>query len=544
MYKPKEVTFGKAGLQRIYEGSRKVARAVGSTIGSRGRNVVLPNGSIINDGVSIAREIQFSDPYENLGAQLMVQAASKTNEKAGDGTTTSVVLAHAIFKEGLKYITAGYSPLFVKRGIDLAVKHVVTELKKIAKPVTTLQDKINVATISANDAAIGKVIGEAVHEVGEDGVVAVESWQGYTLEKEIMKGVQFENGLAAPYFITNPNTLACEYENALVLLTTYAIEKQEDLIPAMDYARAQEKPLVIIAADITGQALSMLVTNKMRGTVKCVGIKAPRYGDEREEMMADLAALVGGVCIAEKAGYSIKDFEPKMLGQVKKITSDKHTTTIIEGAAKKGRVAERIAEVKTLLKDQRVQYQKEFLRQRLGKLTGKVAIIKVGAPTEMEINDKRLRIEDAVNATRSAVEEGILPGGGAALFHVSSKLSVPSKEVENEDMQIGVDIILNVIQAPIKKIIRNAGSSVDLILAQLKAATTQFGFNSETQEVEDLIKSGVIDPLKVTRSGLEHAASVSGMILTSDTVIVDSHENKAIDAVKALAQQINPEANI
>jgi chaperonin GroEL len=523
----KEILFSQEAQRAILSGTTKLSDAVRITLSSKGQNVVIEEGmappKIINDGVSIAKAIQFKDHYENVGALLMIQAAEKTNQTAGDGTTTAIILAQEIYKEGLKHLISGRNQMSIKNGIKIAVERVIKELKRIAKPIKRFDDIKNIATVSSGDKELGRVIAESIDAVGKDGVVTVEEWSGFRLEKEIVKGTQIARGFVAPHFVTNEKNYNATYKNPLFFITSHSLENVDHIFGAMKVAKENNRPLVVIAPDIRAQALYTLVINKLNGQQSSLAIQSPGAGDEQEEELEDLAALVGATCVSEKTGIELDKIELKHLGSADKIISDKNTTTIIEGHGKKSVIQKRINALKNLLKDPSSQYQKEHYRSRLGKLTGKVAVIKVGAPTTPEIEDKKLKLEDALNATRSAIDEGIVPGGGKALYLAKNCLT---KIKLTEDEQIGVDIVHQAIQAPIQQVITNSGKSVDRYLVQIENSPMNFGFNSDTCIVEDLLKAGVVDPLKVVRCALENAGSVSAMLLTTNAVIVTANEEE------------------
>ena len=536
---PKTILFGQEAQTEILKGTTKLSNAVRTTLSSKGQNVVIENGQapplIINDGVSIAKSINFKDHYENVGALLMIQAADKTNQTAGDGTTTAIILAQEIYKEGLKHILAGRNQMMIKYGIKKAVDEVIKYLKKSSKKINKLQDIINVATVSSADIDLGRVIGEAINTVGKDGVVTVEEWGGFRLEKEIVKGTQIPRGFVAPHFVTNERNYNTVLKNPLIFITSVGLENPDHILSAMQVAQTAAKPLVVIAQDIRGQALTTLILNHVNGTQSSVAIQAPGAGDQQEEELEDLASIVGAKCISDKSGIGLDQIELKHLGTAEKVIVDKNNTTIIEGAGKKAEIKKRIDSLQVLLKDQQSQYQKEEYRARLGKLTGKVAVIKVGAPTEAEIEDKKLKLEDALNATRSAIEEGILPGGGKALFLARREVK-KLLEATSGDEKVGIEIVYNAISAPIEQVCRNSGVSVDKTIGEIEKMSDNYGYNSTTGKIEDLLKSGIIDPVKVVRCAIENAGSVSAMLLTTNAVIVEEDESQEEKFINKVAK--------
>jgi chaperonin GroEL len=524
----KEIKFSDNARNGLYEGVKKLNDAVKVTMGPKGRNVLIQKSfgapSITKDGVSVAKEIELKCPVENMGAQLVREVASKTADQAGDGTTTATVLAHAIFKEGLRNITAGANPIEVKRGMDKAVEEIVAELKAISKKVKDKKEIAQVATISANsDAKIGELISEAMEKVGKDGVITVEEAKGIQDELDVVEGMQFDRGYLSPYFITDAEKMEAIMESPLVLLFDKKITNLKDLLPVLEQVQKTGKPLLIIAEDIEGEALATLVVNKLRGVLNIAAVKAPGFGDRRKAMLEDIAILTGGEVISEELGRTLESASLTDLGSASRIVMDKDNTTIVNGGGDKKKIADRIAEIKAQISKTTSDYDKEKLQERLAKLSGGVAVIKVGAATETEMKEKKDRVDDALSATKAAVEEGIVIGGGAALLVAKSKLKL--KLVGDEE--IGASIVMRALSAPLKQIAENAGYDAGVVVNNIeKSEDKQCGFNAATGEYVDMFKEGIIDPLKVERVALINAVSVASLLLTTEATINDIKEDK------------------
>ena len=523
----KEILFNLEARDKIKKGVDALANAVKVTLGPKGRNVILDKKfgapTVTKDGVSVAKEIELKDAFENMGAQLVKEVASKTADAAGDGTTTATVLAQAIYTQGIKSVTAGANPMDLKRGIDLAVKAVVEDLKKQSKSINKSSEIAQVATISANnDSEIGARIAEAMDKVGKDGVITVEEAKGTEDELKIVEGMQFDRGYLSPYFVTNTEKMEAEMENALILIYDKKISSMKDLLPILEKAVQSGRPLLIIAEDIDGEALATLVVNKIRGSLKIAAVKAPGFGDRRKAMLEDIAVLTGGAVISEEQGLKLENTELAHLGTAEKITIDKDNTTIVNGAGKKADIKARINQIKAQIQSTTSDYDKEKLQERLAKLSGGVAVIYVGAATEVEMKEKKDRVDDALHATRAAVEEGIVAGGGTALIRAVDSLA--KLKGENDDQNHGVNIKFNSIEAPLRTIISNAGGEPSVVVAKIKEGKGDFGYNARTDVYENLIKTGVIDPVKVTRLALENAASISALLLTTECIITDEPE--------------------
>ncbi|MFH1514025.1 MAG: chaperonin GroEL [bacterium] len=521
----KILAYDEEARRKLEAGVNKVARAVGVTLGPRGRNVVIEkkwgSPTITKDGVTVAKEIELEDPYENMGAQLVKEVASKTNDIAGDGTTTATVLAQAIVRAGLQNVTAGANPMDLKRGITLATKAVIEELKRIAIPVKDKKAISQVAAISGNDPEIGDVIAEVMDKVGKDGVITVEESKGTETTFEVVEGMQFDKGYISPYMVTDKENMEAVVENTYVLLWEKKISAVQDIVPLLEKIAKKGAPLVIIAEDLEGEALATLVVNKLRGTLNCVAVKAPGYGDRRKEMMQDIAVLTGGTFFTEDLGYKLESIEIENLGQAKKIKISKDTTTIVEGKGKKSDIAGRIAQIKAEIDRTTSDWDREKLQERHAKLAGGVGVIKVGAPTETELKERKHRYEDALSATRAAVEEGVVTGGGVALVRAAKAID----KIKSEgDELIGINIVRRALDEPLKLIANNAGFEGSVVLEKVKGMKGNFGFNAFTEQYEDLVKSGIIDPALVTRAALENAASIAGMLLTTETLIADKPE--------------------
>ncbi len=513
---------------RLKQGVDKLADAVKVTLGPRGRNVAIEkkfgSPTITKDGVTVAKEIELEDHFENMGAQMVREVASKTSDVAGDGTTTATLIAQAIFREGLKSVTAGYNPMSIKRGIDLAVTAVTGEIKKMSKPVSGRQEISNVGTISANnDRHIGDLIAEAMEKVGKDGVITVEESKSAETKLEVVEGMQFDRGYVSPYFVTDPDSMETVLEDGLILIHDKKIASMKDLLPVLEKVAQSGRQLLIIAEDIEGEALATLVVNKLRGTLKVAAVKAPGFGDRRKAMLEDIATLTGGRVISEELGFKLENAVMTDLGKAKKITIDKDNTTIVEGGGKKEEIKARIGQIRKQIEDTTSDYDREKLQERLAKLAGGVAVINVGAATETEMKEKKARVEDALHATRAAVEEGIVPGGGVALLRTMKALD--GVKGTDEEM-VGVKIIRRAIEEPLRQIAINAGVEGSVVLNRVMAEKEAFGYNADTDTFEDLMKAGVIDPTKVTRTALENAASIAGLLLTTEAVIADKPEEK------------------
>lgn len=525
---PKQLTFSEEARKSLQKGVDKLAEAVRITLGPKGRNVILDKkfGSpiITNDGVTIAKEIELEEPYENMGVQLVKEVATKTQDVAGDGTTTGTVLAQAIIREGLKNVTAGANPMALKRGIEKAVATAVEEIKAISKYVKDKEEIAQVATISANnDREIGNLIAEAMEKVGKDGVITVEEAKSMETTLDVVEGMQFDRGYLSPYFVTNPERMEAVLEDSYILMHDKKISSMKDLLPLLEKIVQMGKPLLIISEEVEGEALATLVVNKIRGTLNCIAVKAPGFGDRRKAMLEDIAVLTGGQVIAEELGLKLENVDVDMLGKAKKIVVDKENTTIIEGAGNSDDVKARVAQIRTQIEDTTSSYDKEKLQERLAKLAGGVAVIKVGAATETEMKEKKARVEDALSATRAAVEEGIVPGGGITLLKTINKIAKMKLE---GDEATGANIIMRALEEPVRQIATNAGMEGSVVVERLKKESGNIGLNAETCEYTDLVKSGIIDPTKVTRSALQNAASISALLLTTETLVADIPEEK------------------
>jgi len=524
----KQLVFDENARRALERGANAVARAVKATLGPRGRNVVLDkkwgSPTITKDGVTVAKEVELDDPYENMGAQLVREVASKTNDVAGDGTTTATVLAQAILTEGLRNVAAGANPISLKRGIELAVERAVEEVKKLAIPVSTTEEVTNVASIAGNDREIGKVIAEAMDKVGKDGVITVEESKSTADSLEVVEGMQFDKGYISPYMVTDPERMEARYENPLILIHEKKISAAADLIPLMEMVASKaRRPLVIIAEDVDGDALATLVVNKIRGTVQSVAVKAPGFGDRRKAMLEDIATLTGGRFISEDLGIKLENVDTPMLGQAKTVVVTKDETTIIEGAGTQDAVNGRIAVIRRQIEDTDSSYDKEKLQERLAKLAGGVAVIKVGAATETELKEKKHRFEDALSATRAAVEEGIVPGGGTALVNIIPALQNIG---ETPEEKIGAAIVRRALEEPLRTIANNAGKEGSVVVEKVKNLPKGQGFNALTEEYTDMVKAGIVDPVKVTRFALQNAASITSLILTTEVLIADKPEKE------------------
>jgi chaperonin GroEL len=522
----KRIAFDQDAREAILRGVKKLARAVKVTLGPSGRNVVLEKSfgspTVTKDGVTVAKEIELEDSYENMGAQMVKEVASKTSTVAGDGTTTATVYAEAIFGEGLRNVASGANPTQIQRGINLAVEAIVEELSRMSKKIDSSKEIAQVGTSSANqDPQIGQMIAEAMDKVGKDGVITVEEGKSLETTIELVEGMQFDKGFLSPHFVTNPQTMTAELDDAYILIHEKKISSARDLVPILSKAAEQGKPMLIISEDLEGEALATLVVNKLRGTLKICAVKAPGFGDRRKAMLEDIAIVTGGQAIFEELGIKLENVEISQLGRAKKIRVDKDNTTIIEGAGDEKAIRGRIEQLKNEIDATTSDYDREKLQERLAKLAGGVAQINVGAATEVAMKEKKARVEDALHACRAAVEEGILPGGGVAVIRAAAKvLDGVKKKAGNEDQQIGVDIVRRAIEAPIKQIVENAGGDGSVVAQKVKESKDQnFGYNALTHEYGDMLKMGVIVPTKVERTALQNAASISGLLLTTDAII-------------------------
>ncbi len=522
----KEIHFSDNARSGLFEGVTKLADAVKVTMGPRGRNVLIQKSygapHITKDGVSVAREIELQDTLENMGAQLVKEVASNTADEAGDGTTTATVLAHSIFKEGLRNITAGANPIEVKRGMDKASAAIIEELKKIAKEVKDKKEIAQVATISANsDETIGNLIAEAMEKVGKDGVITVEEAKGINDDLEVVEGMQFDRGYVSPYFVTNAEKMTCELETPLILLTDGKLTSLKDLIPMLEQVQQSGRPLLIIADDVEGEALSTLVLNKLKGVLNITAVKAPGFGDRKKEMLKDIAILTGATLITEELGLSLEKATLADLGQAGRVVIDKDNTVVVDGKGDKAAVEARVNEIKTQIANTTSEYDKEKLQERLAKLSGGVAVIKVGAATETEMKEKKDRVDDALSATKAAVDEGIVIGGGAALIKASQAVHLELKD----DEAVGADIILRAVLAPMKQIAQNAGFDAGVVADKIATSTdANLGFNAATGEYVNMLEAGIIDPLKVERVALQNATSVASLLLTTEATVSDIPE--------------------
>jgi chaperonin GroEL len=524
----KLIDFDSVARAKLKIGVDKLADAVKVTLGPRGRNVVLDkkfgSPTVTKDGVTVAKEIELEDNVENIGAQMVKEVASKTSDIAGDGTTTATIIAQAIYREGLKNVTAGTNPMSIKRGIDMAVTVVSEEIKNMSKPVAGKQEISQIGTISANsDSQIGELIAEAMEKVGKDGVITVEESKTADTTMDVVEGMQFDRGYLSPYFVTDPDSMEAVMEDPLILIHDKKISNMKDLLPILEKVAQSGKPLMIVAEDVDGEALATLVVNKLRGTLKIAAVKAPGFGDRRKAMLDDIAVLTNGKVISEEVGFKLENATMADLGTAKKITVDKDNTTIVEGGGSTEEIKGRIGQIRRQIEDTSSDYDREKLQERLAKLAGGVAVINVGAATETEMKEKKARVEDALHATRAAVEEGIIPGGGVAFLRAIGKLD--GIKCTDEEM-VGVSIIRKALEEPIRQIVQNAGQEGSVVVNRVLAEKGAFGYNAETNVYEDLLKAGVIDPTKVTRSALENAASIAGLLLTTEAVIVDKPDDK------------------
>jgi len=527
----KMIAYDEEARRALERGANAVASAVKVTLGPKGRNVVLDKKwgapTITKDGVTVAKEIELEDPYENMGAQLVREVASKTNDVAGDGTTTATVLAQAIVNEGLRYVAAGGNPMMVKKGIELAVAKAVEEIKSLSTPITDKESVANVAAIAGNDKEIGEIIADAMDKVGKDGVITVEESKGTATTMEVVEGMQFDKGYISPYFITDPERMEAVLEDPLILIHEKKISSAADLIPLLEKVASARKPLLIIAEDVDGDALATLVVNKLRGTLQACAVKAPGFGDRRKAMLEDIAILTNGRFISEDLGLKLESVDLSMLGTAKKVIVTKEETTIVEGAGSAEAVKGRIEQIRRQIETTDSSYDKEKLQERLAKLAGGVAVIKVGAATETELKEKKHRFEDALSATRAAVEEGIVPGGGTTLINV-----IPALEGlgEDPDEKVGVNIVKRALEEPLRQIAENGGLEGSVVVEKVKTLPKGHGLDVMTEQYVDLIKAGIVDPVKVTRSALENAASIASMILTTEGLVAEKPEKKPAPA--------------
>ncbi|MFH0911143.1 MAG: chaperonin GroEL [Planctomycetota bacterium] len=531
----KQLLFSEEARRKILSGVEKLARAVTSTLGPTGHNVIYHKGfggpGVTKDGVTVAKEITLQDPFENMGAQMIKEVASKTSDVAGDGTTTATILAEAIFRKGLKAITAGANPMAVKRGIDRAVEVASAELAAMAKPCRKKEEIASVAAISANnDPEIGAIIADAMDKVGTDGVVQAEEGKSMETALELVEGLQFDKGYISPYFINKPDTMSVVLEDALILIHEKKISALRDLLPLLEKVAGAGKPLCIIAEDVEGEALAALVVNRLRGVLNCVAVKAPGFGDRRKAMLEDIAVLTGGTFLSEDIGSKLENAELGMLGRARTVTVDKETCTLVEGAGKSAEVKARIEQIKKRIETSTSDYDREKFQERLAKLSGGVAIISVGAPTESDMKQKKARVEDALHAARAAAEEGVVAGGGVALLRSRAAVAELRKKAEGDE-RFGVDIVYAAMSAPLFHIGENSGENGSVVVAEVESRKGNYGYNAATGVYEDLVKAGVIDPAKVARTALQHAASIGGLLLTVETMVTDLKENDKTKAV-------------
>ena len=531
----KEIIFDEQARKKVLRGVNQIADAVKVTLGPKGRNVVIQKAYgaplITKDGVTVAKEVELEDKFENMGAQMVREVASKTNDIAGDGTTTATVLAQAIFREGVKFVIAGQSPMSIKRGIDKSVEAVVAELKKLARPTQSEQEIEQVGTISANaDRTVGEILARAMTEVGKDGVITVEEAKGLETELKVVEGMQFDRGYLSPYFVTNADRMTVEFDKPKVLLYDKKISSMNELLPILEKVAGASRPLVIIAEDVENEALATLVVNRMRGALQVAAVKAPGFGDRRKAMMEDIAALTGGTLITADLGMKLEDATIDMLGEAERVNIDKDNTTIVNGAGKAEAIQDRVNQIRAAIEESKSDYDREKLQERLAKLVGGVAVVQVGAATEVEMKEKKARVEDALNATRAAIEEGIVPGGGVALVRAQKALDglkLPADE------QFSVDIVRRAIEEPIRQIAENAGVDGSIVVQKVREGKDGFGYNAATDTYEDLLTAGVIDPAKVTRSALQYAASIAGLLLTTDAMIAELPKDDKAPAMPA-----------
>lgn len=533
----KDVRFSTDARDRMLKGIDTLANAVKITLGPKGRNVILDKSwgapRITKDGVTVASEIELSDHFENMGAQMVKEVAQRTNHEAGDGTTTATVLAHAIVREGMKSVAAGMNPMDLKRGIDKAVAEVVAEIKTMSRPVGDSDEIAKVGAISANgEVAIGRQIADAMAKVGNEGVITVEENKGLETETEVVEGMQFDRGYLSPYFITNAQKMVVELEDCVILLHEKKLTSLASMVPLLEAVMQADKQLLVVAEDIDGEALAMLVVNKLRGGLKVAAVKAPGFGDRRKAMLEDLAILTGGQVISEELGVKLENVTLDMLGVAKKITITKDATTVIDGAGDKAAIAARVSQIRTQIEDTTSDYDKEKLQERLAKLAGGIAVIRVGGATEIEVKERKDRVDDALNATRAAVQEGVVPGGGVAIVHASKVLA--ALKGENSDQDAGIKIVRRAIQAPLRQIAGNAGVDGSVVVGKvIENDSPSFGFDAQAEEYGDMLKAGVIDPTKVVRIALENAASIAGLLITTEAMVANKPEKAAGDSQMA-----------
>ena len=525
----KELRFQEEARNKILKGVNILADAVKVTLGPRGRNVLIEktfgSPTVTKDGVTVAKEIELEDKFENMGAQMVKEVASKTSDVAGDGTTTATVLAQAIYREGMRLVAAGANPMGLKRGIDKAVDTVVKELEKLSKPVKSKEEIAQVGTVSANnDTLIGEIIAEAMDKVGKEGVITVEEAKTTETSLDVVEGMQFDRGYLSPYFVTDPEKMECVLEDVYILLHEKKISSMKDLLPLLEQIARMGKPLLVIAEDVEGEALATLVVNRIKGTLSCCAVKAPGFGERRKAMLQDIAILTGGQAFTEDLGVKLENVKITDLGRAKRIVVDKDNTTIIEGAGKKEEIKARMNQIRAQIEETTSDYDREKLQERLAKLAGGVAVIKVGAATETEMKEKKARVEDALNATKAAVEEGIVPGGGVAYIRCIPALE--NLKLDDEDEQFGVNIVKKALEEPAKWIAQNAGMDGAIVVDKIKAGKGGFGYNAQKLEFEDLTKAGIIDPTKVVRSALQNAASVAGLLITTECLVAEKPEEK------------------
>ncbi len=526
----KDVRFGNDARQRMLAGVNILADAVKTTLGPKGRNVVLDKSfgapTVTKDGVSVAKEIELKDKFENMGAQMVKEVASKANDVAGDGTTTATVLAQAIVNEGLKSVAAGMNPMDLKRGIDKAAAAVVEQLAAMSVPCEDSKAIAQVGTISANsDIAVGNIIAEAMEKVGKDGVITVEEGSGFENELDVVEGMQFDRGYLSPYFVNNQETMTCELEDPFILLVDKKISNIRELLPALEQVAKASRPLLIISEDVEGEALATLVVNNMRGIVKVSAVKAPGFGDRRKAMLEDIAIISGGQVISEEVGLSLETVTLEQLGTAKRVNITKENTVIVDGAGSAANIEGRVQQIRAQIEETSSDYDREKLQERVAKLAGGVAVIKVGAATEVEMKEKKARVDDALHATRAAVEEGVVPGGGVALIRALSK--VEGLEGDNHDQTIGIQLALRAMEAPLRQIVSNAGGEGSVVVDKVRAGEGAFGFNAGSDQYGDMMEMGIIDPAKVTRSALQAAASIAGLMITTEAMIADHPEDNA-----------------
>ena len=526
----KDVRFSSDARDRMLRGVDILANAVKVTLGPKGRNVVIDKSfgapRITKDGVTVAKEIELDDKFENMGAQMVREVASKTNDTAGDGTTTATVLAQAIVKEGAKYVAAGMNPMDLKRGVDLAVTEAIKDIQARSKKIKSSDEVAQVGTISSNgDASIGKMIAEAMQKVGNEGVITVEEAKSLETELDVVEGMQFDRGYLSPYFITNAEKMVVELDDPYILIFEKKLSSLQAMLPVLESVVQTGKPLLIVAEDVEGEALATLVVNKLRGGLKVAAVKAPGFGDRRKAMLEDIAILTNGQMIAEDLGIKLENVTLPMLGRAKKVRIDKENTTIVDGAGKKKEIEGRVSQIKAQIEETTSEYDREKLQERLAKLAGGVAVIRVGGATEVEVKEKKDRVDDALNATRAAVEEGIVPGGGTALLR--AKKAVSALKSTNADIQAGINIVLKALEAPIRQIVENAGCEGSIVVGKISENSSQtYGFNAQTEEYVDMIKAGIVDPAKVVRTALQDAASVSGLLITTEAMIADTPKDR------------------